>query len=149
MGKLQQGSLQNESYWCHLQASFPKSFGVSFGDVSTKALKCGWNFHREVLFNDNWTYLPISTMHIILTQDLALQSKSHLSSTSRVCTMLCPLSLSLSNCDKEFGMTTSYFDSLPTLPKVSFYQKEGLSVGITSLVDYAMWDNYTIDQISK
>ena len=84
-------------------------------------------------------------MHIILTQDLAMRSRSNLSSTDGMRTMFFPLLLTLRNCDNEFGITNSYFDSLPTLPKVLSNQEEGLSVGITSLVDYAIWNSRTFD----
>jgi hypothetical protein len=110
-------------------------------------LICGWNFNWELQFNAQWNYISISTMHILLTQELALRSSDNLSSHDRVSSMFQLLLLSAHDCNLQFGMTKSFKNAIPNLPKISLQVQDDLNNLIRAITNYAIWDSYTYDPI--
>ena len=68
---LRQGSGKNENQQAHKMAAFPKACAPAFGLAFQTAIVAGVNFDLELMYDSQWAFLPISTMHIIVTQLLA------------------------------------------------------------------------------
>ena len=95
---LVRGSGTNENIWRHFRASFPELCGPDYGDAFCTLWQTKWNFECEMQFDPRWVYIPISAMHISLTQHLVDDLPS-----SFVC-----LPLALFDCSNEFGFTTDF-----------------------------------------
>jgi hypothetical protein len=65
---LRQGSGKNENQWAHKRAAFPKACAPAFGLALQTVIVAGVNSDCELIYDSQWTFLPISTMHIIVTQ---------------------------------------------------------------------------------
>lgn len=54
---------------------------------------------------------------------------------------------SIDDCDDEFGLTTTFGQSLPHLPKIPLGQLESLGMIAESIADNAIWSSHTFDAI--
>ena len=72
------GSGKNENLWRHVRAAFPEKIGLDSGVYLMLSITTNWNFNRELQFDPRWAYIPISTMHIALTQHIALMTSANI-----------------------------------------------------------------------
>ena len=144
---LRRGSGKNENGWRHMRAVFPEMCSLQFGDALMTALIASWNFNREMHYDPRWAYLPISPMHIVLTQHLALLPKDHLSTLNGVSSMFLCLPLALDDFEHS-GFTQSFADALPALPSIPQQAQDGVARMAESIADFSIWDSFTMDPLA-
>ena len=54
-----------------MRAIFPEICSLEFGNALMTVSIASWNLNREMHYDPQWAYIPISPMHIVLTQYLA------------------------------------------------------------------------------
>ncbi|KAK8943037.1 hypothetical protein KSP39_PZI009342 [Platanthera zijinensis] len=146
---LRRGSGKNENLWRHGRAICPETISLEGGNLLLHAVVAQINFRGELQFDPRWAYLPISGMHIILTQYLALFPTDGITpSPTSLSTMFHILPLSIDDCDDEFGLTTAFGQSLPQLPEIPAGQLESLGMVAELITDNAIWSSHTFDAIA-
>jgi hypothetical protein len=118
---LRQVSGKNENQWAHKRPAFPKACAPAFGLALQTAIVAGVSFYCELMYDSQRAFLPISTMHIIVTQLLATIPSQFVeaSATAGLASMFWLLPMSKQDCDEVFGMTKSFYDALPKLPDIA------------------------------
>src|SRR5450759_629581 len=111
------------------------------------AAVASWNFNRDMQYDPRWTYLPISTMHIVLIQYLARMSQDALTKTDGISSMFQVLSLAIDDCSSNFGFSLSYVMALPRLPVIPQQSHEEVGQMARSIANHAMWDSSIFDTI--
>src|SRR5450759_2203641 len=101
-----------------MRAIFPELCSIDFGDALMTVSIASWNFNRELQYDPQWAYIPISPMHIVLTQYLARMSQGALMTSDGISSMFQCLPLAVDDCKDIFGFSASYAMALPVLPKI-------------------------------
>ena len=110
------GSHQLESFWRWLRLIFPEKLCMKSSMSLLLAGCTEWNFNRELQFDKRWAFLPMSPIHICLTQYIAINSKENGTGVSR---MFHKLPLSLSDGIGVCGLAESFFKAAPAPIPVS------------------------------
>ena len=121
MHRVRRGSQTLESFWRYLRAVLPETCSVELGLAILLATTIQYNFYREVQFDPEWCYLPISAQHVILTQHIVLhRSKFHVQKgEGTVSGLFRILPLSLHNAEEVFGIPPSFHNAQPKIIQVS------------------------------
>ena len=103
----------------------------------------GVNFDRKLMYDSQWGFLPISTMHIIVTQLLVTIPSQcvETSAMADVASMFQLLPMSKWDCDEVFGMKKSFYDALPKLPDIAEASCPDVVSIIQGMCDFAVFDS--------
>ena len=131
-----------------MRASFPETCSIEFGDAFMAISIASWNFNRDMQYDPRWAYLPISPMHILLTQHLALMSKEAMLSCDGISSMFQCVSLSLDDNENNLGFSSSFANAiLPTLPVIPQHSQSVVGHVAESIAEFAIWDSLTFDPL--
>jgi len=145
---LRQGSGKNENGWRQLRAAFLEQCSFEFGDALMTISVAAMNFNRNMQYDPRWAYLPISSMHIVLTQHLARLPREQLISSDGISSMFQCLPLAIDDCENNFGLSKSFADAiLPTLPVIPQRSHDAVGQMARSIANHAMWDSSTFDPL--
>ena len=115
----------------------------AFGLALQTAIVPGVNFDRKLMYDSQWGFLPISTMHIIVTQLLVTIPSQcvETSAMADVASMFQLLPMSKWDCDEVFGMKKSFYDALPKLPDIAEASCPDVVSIIQGMCDFAVFDS--------
>ena len=131
-----------ESFWRWLRLIFPEKLCLRSSMSLLLAGCTEWNSsslsNRELQFDKRWAFLPMSPIHICLTQHLALNSKENGTGVSRI---FHKLPLSLNDTIGVCGLAESFFEAAPAPIRVS----DDFTSFATTAIEFATFNTTVSD----
>lgn len=139
------GTNQLEAFWRWLRMIFPEKCSLNMGLSLLLSCCTNWNFQREQQFDERWAYLPISPLHLSMTQYIALHGKRSNGNdgTGILKNYFHLLPLAKDDGIDVCGLAKSFLKVSPTVTNVP----QEITPLVEKIVDFSTFDSYVFDPL--